>query len=315
MVTRSNRADSGQRLRTERGAALEARISVTVEGGRFAVYLESRSGALRSPTRRNPDYNEALRYILARLGASEFLLLDATVESTETQALDPREKRLAIGTPYPVRLATEDPEELRLRLTRAQRTIGRPAGSGVGGNNTKRIRLLVAADGMAPSLSAFGELLVRGTDDAVAEAEAAINMIAGVRRGQGFATDSTAKKAVEDRAMDMVRVALEADGWTVKDVSRHESYDYHCRRGDDELRVEVKGSRSTPGQILVTANEARHALEHGDVALAIVGSIKLRRDAGTPLAVGGVITWLRPWAIGQGTLVPLAYSWRVPEIT
>jgi hypothetical protein len=107
---------------------------------------------------------------------------------------------------------------------------------------------------------------------------------------------------------------LEAEGWNVEDVSRDRSYDFDCERDGVNLRVEVKGTRGSSDEILVTANEVRHAREHGGVALAIVSGIKVRRDGqGKPVADGGTLMWIRPWSIDQGTLVPLAYSWRVPS--
>lgn len=306
------RLESVQKLglvRTESGESLDARFQVAPEEGEVAIYLESRSGPLRSPHRRNPDYNQALWYILARLAASEGILLEATVESTETSGLPLEEKRLAISHPYPVTIAAHDPSELRLQLTRAQRTIGRPEGAGPGGNITKRIRLLVSLDQAMPP-EVVRELLISGSIDPLRDAIEAVKAIAGRRPGQGFATDSASKKVVEDHAMDTARRALESEGWSVKDVSRERSYDFECRRNDDELRVEVKGTRGGSGEILVTANEVQHAREHGAVALAIVSAIAVHRGSdGKPIADGGQLTWHRPWSVDQGKLVPLAYSW------
>lgn len=295
---------------TESGDTLDSRFHVAPEEGDIAIYLESRSGALRSPQRRNPDYNEALWYILARLAASEGVLLDATVESSETRGFSLEQKRLAIGHAYPVPIAAHDPGELRLQLTRAQRTIGRLPGAGPGGNNTKRIRLLVRPGNGIATPDVVRELLISGSMDPLRDAVEAIKAIASRRLGQGFATDSASRKAVEDHAMDAARRALEAEGWSVEDVSRDRSYDFHCQRNGDELRVEVKGTRSDSGEILVTANEVQHAREHSAVALAIVSGIRVRRGTdGKPIAEGGALRWHRPWSVDQGQLVPLAYSW------
>lgn len=300
------------RVRTESGATLDAHFRVAIEGPDVAIYLESRSGAKLSPRRRNPDYNEALWYILTRLAATEAVLMDATVESSETREFAAADKRLVTGLAYPIVLAAHDPADLRLRITKAQRIIGRSEGSGPGGNNTKRIRLLVQSqDGANPG--AVRDLVVLGSPDPVRDALGAVNTIAGRRRGQGFASDTASKTAVEVHAMDAIRRALEDEGWNVEDVSRRRSYDFHCQRDGDELRVEVKGTRGGPETILVTANEVEHAREHGAVALAIVSAISLRVGSdGTPVAEGGTITWFRPWLVDQGILLPLAYSWRAP---
>lgn len=301
---------SADRVRTEGGDSLDARFHVASDGAGIAIFLESRSGALRSPQRRNPDYNEALWYILARLAASRGVLLDATVESSETLAFDIEQKRLVISQTYPVPIAAYDPSELRLQLTRAQRVVGRLDSAGPGGNNTKRIRLLVELPETADP-EAVRELLISGSMDPVRDAIEAIKSIAGGRRGQGFATDSASRKAVEVHAMEATRRALEAEGWTVEDVSRERSFDFLCERQGEELRVEVKGTRGGSGEILVTANEVQHARDHGAVALAIVTSIKVRYGAdGTPIAEGGSLAWHRPWSVDKGHLTPLAYSWR-----
>jgi hypothetical protein len=298
-------------VRSEAGDELNSEFGIRAEGVGTAIYLESRSGALRSPGRRNPDYNTALLYILSRLCAEGFDLVDATVESSETQTLDPEVKRLSIGIAYPVDLARQDPSELRLRITRAQRVIGRPPDAGPGGNNTKRIRLLVRSHG-GPDPDAVGQLLMTGMTGAVDEAAQAIGVAAGRSRGPGYATDSTVRKAVEERAMKAAQEALEADGWIVDDVSRHESYDFQCRRNDEELRVEVKGARGEPSVILVTANEVRHARERGDVALAVVSGVELERSPeGIPKASGGAVQWIQPWSISDRDLEPLAFSWRI----
>lgn len=310
MVTRHASPGGLDRVRTESGDALEAHFRVVSEAGHIAVYLESRSGALRAANRRNPDYNKALWYILARLGARDAVLLDATVESTETHGFAPDQKRLVVGHAYPMALGAHDPGELRLLLTRAQRVVGRPADAGRGGNNTKRIRLLIDVAQGAADVDAVRDLLIHGSPDPLKEATAAIGTIAGRRRGQSFASDTVSKMAVEDRGMAVARLALEAEGWSVQDVSRDRSYDFHCRRGNDELRVEVKGTRGGATEILVTANEVQHAREHGTVALAIVSGITINRGAdGRPDAGGGELTWHRPWSVDHGTLVPLAYSW------
>lgn len=299
-------------VHTESGESLNAHFSVVVEEPGFAVYLESRSGALDSPQRRNPDYNLALWYLLSRLAASNAVLLNATVESKETRDLPLSDRGIEIGSPYPVSLERSDPSDLRLQLTRGQRTVGRSAFAGHGGNNTKRIKLLVRPGDAAMTGDGLRDLLVFGAVDGLRDAVATIDGMAG-RRGQGFASDSRARKAVELRAMAVVRSELEAEGWVVADVSRSESYDFHCRRRDEELRVEVKGTRGGAGEILVTANEVKHAREHKEhVALAVVSAISVRWEPKGPTAAGGTTTWHRPWAVDLGGLVPLAFSWRPP---
>jgi hypothetical protein len=298
-------------IRDDRGEALAAHVGFRVEANAIAIYLESRGGSPAKSNYRNPDYNVALWYLLNRLAAANTTLIDASVESRETVALAPDDKTLVIDTGFPVALREVDPEELRLQLQRAQRPIGRRSGGGSGGNNSKRIRLLVTSAFDRRRLAA---LLESGLVDESREAEVAVETLAGRRRGQGFATDAKVRKAVEDRAMAVVLEALEAENWVLEDVSTRRSYDFHCTRGTEEQRVEVKGSTGGAEEVIVTPNEVEHARARGDVWLGIVSGILLDRDAdGTLSARGGTLSWHRPWVVDDGELVPLGYKWVAPS--
>jgi hypothetical protein len=294
---------------TESGETLNAHFSVVTEAENLAVYLEGRGGRRGAPNYRNPDYAQALWYILSRLASLDANFLDGTVESTETVALPHGDKVLRLDEAYPIALAGQDPEHLRLQIQRAQRPIGRKPGAGSGGNNTKRIRLLVGVNGL--SADQLHAVLASGASDPIREAVAAVEAIAGRRRGQGFATDVRAKIATEERAMLVARLALTSEGWpTVEDVSRRESYDFRCQRSGEERRVEVKGSTRDEGRIFVTPKEVAHARERGDVWLAVVSGIVLDREAdGSLTARGGDLTWYRPWTIDEGVLMEIGYEW------
>jgi hypothetical protein len=77
--------------------------------------------------------------------------------------------------------------------------------------------------------------------------------------GKDFSTHPRARKAVEDRAMDLAREHLEGDQWEVEDVSASRSFDYIARRGAIELHVEVKGLVGSLPQVLLAISEKRHA--------------------------------------------------------
>jgi hypothetical protein len=134
-----------------------------------------------------------------------------------------------------------------------------------------------------------------------------------VGRGQGRGLSGPERKAVELRAMEVVARVLALDHWSVEDVSRQRSYDLHCTRGEEELRVEVKGTTGAGERILLTRNEVSHANEHeGGVALFVVSRIDLDRDARPPRATGGQLRRLEPWALSAGTLEPVGYEWVLP---
>jgi hypothetical protein len=71
----------------DHGGALVAEYSVEADGGHLALIMESRSGSSGSRAARNPDYNQALTVLLARLGKFNAVLTDALVDSRYTQDL------------------------------------------------------------------------------------------------------------------------------------------------------------------------------------------------------------------------------------
>jgi hypothetical protein len=116
-----------------------------------------------------------------------------------------------------------------------------------------------------------------------------------------------ADPAVEERAMAVVRARYEDEGWTVEDVSAHRPYDLLCRRGLEEVHVEVKGLSGQPVRIQLTANEVQHAHVCGHVALAVVSEITGERSASSP--TGATVDLYDPWQIDEGRLRPTAYSY------
>src|SRR5437667_9662016 len=100
-------------------------------------------------------------------------------------------------------------------------------------------------------------------------------------------------------------------GWKAVDVSRKESYDLHCSRGKEEMRVEVKGTISKGREVLLTPNEVSHArAAYPNVMLLVVSEIRLTLEG---IAKGGIITVFNPWAIDKGHLKPVGYAYSVPQ--
>jgi hypothetical protein len=160
-----------------------------------------------------------------------------------------------------------------------------------------------------------------GADDSLAvppevvEAREVTRVAAGRRpRGQGRRLSSAERQAVELHAMELARERLE-DDWDVDDVSAHRPYDLHCRRGDEELRVEVKGTTGDGTILLLTPGEVRHARDHAPaVALVVVAGIALIADAETEevFAEGGAVTIVRPWDVDDGELRPTGFEYHRP---
>jgi hypothetical protein len=109
------------------------------------------------------------------------------------------------------------------------------------------------------------------------DVERTIEEYAGKKRsGQGFSTNADMRRAIEQYAMQKAKAFYEERGWKVLDVSTTHSYDLLCKADDgEELHVEVKGTTSDGTQILLTANEVRHARDHyPKVALFILGKVQ-----------------------------------------
>ena len=294
------------RVYADSGQPLDATFSAVAVADGFELIYESRGGTLGTVSARNSEYNAGLDVLLARLAGRKAIITDAVVDSRDTRNLSPEERRLELASGYPLRIAAHDPVELRLELSRTQRSVGRRPEAKGAGNRTRRLRLSLAI----PTLRITGpevESLLSGLAGSdIAEAETAIAAIAR-GSGQGFNRDPLARRAVERHAVELAIAHYEAD-WEVADVGDYKSYDLQCRRAEDELRVEVKGTTSTGQTVMVTRNEVLHALAHQPrVSLFVVSRVQLERSGGVLTASGGEIAVYEPWLPTEESLQPLAY--------
>ncbi|GHO56090.1 DUF3883 domain-containing protein [Ktedonobacter robiniae] len=133
--------------------------------------------------------------------------------------------------------------------------------------------------------------------------------------GQGYVLDADLRRAIEPYTMEIAKAFYEEQGRSIFDVSATHSYDLLCTSATGkELHVEVKGTTSDGTQILLTANEVTHAQNfYPNVALFILSHIQVTSTAPLKLE-GGEIQRLEPWNIGEGTLSPLAFSYKTGKI-
>jgi hypothetical protein len=108
--------------------------------------------------------------------------------------------------------------------------------------------------------------------------------------------------------MELAHGWLSSNGYTgIRDVHRNSSCDFGAIKDGNEVYVEVKGTTSALGSILLTANEVElHENRHPNNVLIVVHDIDL-----LPLrtkAAGGTIKAYESWDIGQATLRPLSYQ-------
>lgn len=270
---------------------------------------------------RNADYAEGLKLILRRLAQLDATITDAYVDSSKVQKLPLAERRLDIrGCSYPIRLSElTDFDALRKRLTGAQKLIGKRDKT-KGGNERKRIRILLKAPGFpvnSESADRLGLILsepaaLPPNGDTSEQLPDKGRTSGSGRGGQGFNTDVATKLVVEDAAMKAARKHYTDRKWHVTDVSAKKiGYDLLCVRGGERLCVEVKGTTQSPKSVLVSPNEVSFALANPQRSVLFVWSdivISTEKD-GTPIASGGVPMVLQPWKIEIDRLSAVGYNY------
>lgn len=146
-----------------------------------------------------------------------------------------------------------------------------------------------------------------------AEVQDAISERGRKSTGQGRGLSAAERSAIELRAMELARHALEHDGFTeIKDVSRTESFDFSATRDGVPWLIEVKGTTSPVAEsILLTAAELTlHQTNAGFTALVIAHDIHLKREETGPIATGGTVELLSPWSLERWNFEPIAYKAR-----
>jgi hypothetical protein len=148
-----------------------------------------------------------------------------------------------------------------------------------------------------------------GVDEAVVEA-----LEKSQAKGQGFVLDSKLRKALEDYAMEAAKRYFKALGYKCEDHSKTCHFDLRYSRGREVLYVEVKGTQTDGGEIILTPGEVAFARCHkGQMTLFVLHSIRV--DAGNGgFGLGGSERHLiQPWDVDRGKLVPVSYKYGVPD--
>ena len=135
--------------------------------------------------------------------------------------------------------------------------------------------------------------------------------------GQGFGLSSIERKAIEERAMDIVAKHMKKDGWKVEDVSREKNrgYDYIFEKNNNVIYCEVKGTQNSDAKVILTKNEVSAAEKnYPNSALYIVSGIFLDRSKKPPKASLGKLSLKKhPWEIKEDykekKLIPLSYQY------
>ena len=146
----------------------------------------------------------------------------------------------------------------------------------------------------------------------VADATDAVEAIANPRRKFGKRLSAAENKAIEERAVKVVREHFERVlGYATEDVGNARSYDVHATKDDSVIKVEVKGTTSDGAEVVLTRNEVKlHIAEHPNNALAVVRRIVLDSSSDTPVATAGELSLTMPWQLDFDRLEPISYSYR-----
>jgi|GEM_PF-3866684 len=149
--------------------------------------------------------------------------------------------------------------------------------------------------------------------------EAVVDVVEQIRSGgarQGFLMSPRARRAIEERAVQLAKEHYIAKGYTVR--VRGKPYDLLCE-GDNArvVYVEVKGTQLSGTEVLLTPNEVRFARDHKDqMALFVVSEIIVdSNDPEVPIASAGSQAIYEPWDIDNGQLEPLGYSLTITKKT
>ncbi len=293
------------------GTMLDA--SFLVDEHPLSFVIES-AGGRTGVNARNRDYGPGLVLALHRLAGVGAVITEIRVDSVVTRRLTAQEQRVLLRRhSLPISLnQVANLDDLKRDISTAARLPGARAGASRGGSS-RRLRFVLKQNGWAaPDL----ERVIAGPGASLEPdtVRRVVNLAAGRAPGtsQGFLVSPLVKRAVEERAMD---VAMEhySKNWDVTDVHTKFPYDLECRRGDEVLYVEVKGSTSTAETVIVTPNEVQHAqLHHPHVELFVVSQIVVDGAATmSPKASGGVATQHRAWGQESDRLRPIAFEYRL----
>jgi hypothetical protein len=112
----------------------------------------------------------------------------------------------------------------------------------------------------------------------------------------GFESNQRILDAIEEHAIKIVRRFYERLGYKVEDKHRTRPYDFECAKDGQRLRyIEVKGTRTSGDQVLLTPNEVKLPdRKNTSVDLCVLHSIKLA-DERTAKCSGGTLVRYEKW--------------------
>jgi len=122
------------------GKLLDAEISYEASENTETYFVESRGGKKSGPLSRNPDYNDALEFLLRHHQKRNSILEDILVDSKKVKTMSPEERRVGVPDyPFPLQMASiTSVSEFRRSIGNIVKNIGKEAGA-KGGNSNKKL--------------------------------------------------------------------------------------------------------------------------------------------------------------------------------
>ena len=146
-------------LRRSDGSIIDATFELSTVPVLDLIY-HHKAGGRESSRSVNADYHEGLELILRELSRQKATILGISVDSSVARELEPSARELQLAFPIELSPAT-DARELRLEITRAQKSVARRAGvKAGGGNDQKRIRITLTSDDQSFTYERVMDLLV-----------------------------------------------------------------------------------------------------------------------------------------------------------
>jgi hypothetical protein len=130
--------------------------------------------------------------------------------------------------------------------------------------------------------------------------------------GQGYASDSVVKAAIENHAVQQAKDHYRRIG--ARDLEEHgKPFDLKLRLDGAEIHVEVKGSTRLLSSVTLTRNEVADARQTGTNHLFVVDQIKLTTGPdGAIMTSGGRGRLWTGWTPSEESLTPMVYSHLLP---
>lgn len=126
-----------------------------------------------------------------------------------------------------------------------------------------------------------------------------------VPNGQGLGLSKAERDQVEEWAM--AAAERHYRGKRYKTQRRGRPFDLMCRRGKEELRVEVKGTTTAGVSVLVTIGEVKSARAHA-TDLFVLSGIELTSQG----PKGGRTRVISPWKPTDNQLSPMVLQYKLP---